>query len=172
MRSSINPRSTFLPNVNSFAPLLPGLIVRYVLAFILVFTVFINLAFILESTRNSRSSNPQGDAGDEIAGDETADDDDEDDDDYSARLSSQRTVDLRVVSSKPKIEISVGGAVVVENTKNRGIHVAVLHQATGALMAHRFYDTYQAHEDEALILFLNMISPGRVLVFTILDEGL
>lgn len=148
-----------------------GLIARYVLAFILVFTVFINLAFILESTRNSRSSNPQGDAGDEIAGDETADDDDEDDDDYSARLSSQRTVDLRVVSSKPKIEISVGGAVVVENTKNRGIHVAVLHQATGALMAHRFYDTYQAHEDEALILFLNMISPGRVLVFTILDEG-
>ncbi|XP_028393011.1 protein O-linked-mannose beta-1,2-N-acetylglucosaminyltransferase 1-like [Dendronephthya gigantea] len=146
-----------------------GKCVQWTLVFILFITVVVNVLFIMDTTskfRKQKLSNPN-----------------EEDKDFEERrnviIDSKdrgKSIDIEVHSSKDSVYVSVDGTKVMEETTTsesaRGTHVTVLHQSSGAIMATRTFDTYMSKEESAgLVLFLNMVSDGRILCFAVKDEA-
>lgn len=50
-------------------------------------------------------------------------------------------------------------------TAHRGVHLAVLHPHSGALMLYTFFRTCEARATKGLVNTLKSIQPGRILVF-------
>ena len=70
--------------------------------------------------------------------------------------------------------LSIDGDVVYTSSNEeteRSLHVVVLSQETGRIMATRRFDTYSPGADGELISFLEQLSPvGRVICFMAVDE--
>ncbi|WAR23362.1 PMGT1-like protein [Mya arenaria] len=85
-----------------------------------------------------------------------------------------RQARVEVTSSKQLVAVKVNGRNVYLNDgfdEDRGIHVLVLNQANLEVMARKVFDTYQKNEDDDMLRFLSNISPGRIIVYAIKDEG-
>ncbi|XP_065175092.1 protein O-linked-mannose beta-1,2-N-acetylglucosaminyltransferase 1-like [Sycon ciliatum] len=81
---------------------------------------------------------------------------------------------ITVISSHSRFSVMVNDKMLVQavgGDQDRGVHVAVLHPSTGRLMAHQVFDTYMDKTFDALVLFINSVTPGRLLCIAIKDEG-
>ena len=143
---------------------------QFILLIVLMVTVVINLLFIIDTSKRLKEESLMKSSSDEnsISFDER----------YNGlKLQSEslaKALNVKVLSSQSKVSVIVDGTTIKEDSdedKGRGIHVLILNQASGSVMAQRTFDTYSPHEDEAMALFLNMVSDGRVIIFTIKDEG-
>ncbi|XP_071846962.1 protein O-linked-mannose beta-1,2-N-acetylglucosaminyltransferase 1-like isoform X2 [Apostichopus japonicus] len=145
---------------------------QFVLFVILVITVGVNIAFIADTSRKVRDASYE-DLSEQSVGSIADTKGTKEEEDVVLDTLPQE-IDIEVLSSSNKVAISVEGITILEDEEKdggRGIHIMVLNQATGSVMAQQRFDTYTAHEDEAMVLFLNMVSDGRILIFAIKDEG-
>ena len=76
---------------------------------------------------------------------------------------------MEAKSSKDHVFISINGSKIYENNEKngRGIHVIVLNEVTGVIMATRIFDTYIPAAEKAMIIFLNMLQEGRIVIFLV-----
>ncbi|XP_076088215.1 protein O-linked-mannose beta-1,2-N-acetylglucosaminyltransferase 1-like isoform X1 [Mytilus galloprovincialis] len=133
---------------------------------VLIVTIVINITFILETSR--KMNDPQ--KMDEVNGGSTG----KEGRGNAVEMTKPKFLSVEVQSSKTSVVVKVDETVIIQDEefeKNRGIHIAVLNQATGSVMSKNIFDTYSQHEDEALLSYLKKISNGRIIVFTIKDEA-
>ncbi|XP_078317991.1 protein O-linked-mannose beta-1,2-N-acetylglucosaminyltransferase 1-like [Crassostrea virginica] len=129
---------------------------------ILIVTAIINISFIMDTHKKNKVNKERRVTDREKPADSV----------QAEKLSKE--ISLSVTSSKSLVFVTVNGAVVYQDDDfdvNRGIHLLVLNQATGGLMAKQVFDTYSAGEDQSMLNFVDRISQNRILIFSIKDEG-
>lgn len=138
------------------------------LVVVLLITIGINIMFILDTSRRLHDEALSARDGGELVDGKNRRNN------LRLQESQPKSLAIEVSSSQSKVSVTVDGTTILEDGeehKGRGIHVVVLNQASGSVMAQRTFDTYSPHEDEAMALFLNMVSDGRIIIFAIKDEG-
>ena len=82
-----------------------------------------------------------------------------------------KMINVEARSSKELVYVAVDGVRVYENAveggNSRGLHIIVLSQHTGDIMAKRIFDTYAQLLDDEILLFLKTLQEGRIVIFLV-----
>ena len=80
-------------------------------------------------------------------------------------------INVEARSSKELVYVAVDGVRVyedaIEGGSSRGLHIIVLSQHTGDIMAKRIFDTYAQLLDDEILLFLKILQEGRIVIFLV-----
>jgi len=171
-----SPITFTIPCVNSRRKGCSGTCLRAILISILIVTVIFNVIFIMDHRRRfTENSNRVNNDENKHIKFERNDDSQRSNNIIKKQVSTGRIIKVEAKSSKENVYVSINGLKVYENSgiddAGRGIHVVVINEQNGIVMAKRVFDTYVPREDEAMILFLNMLQDGRIVVFMVKDEG-
>ncbi|XP_050689311.1 protein O-linked-mannose beta-1,2-N-acetylglucosaminyltransferase 1-like [Eriocheir sinensis] len=90
---------------------------------------------------------------------------------YKGHAITEKTVTLTLMSSQDKVFMSLNKREIYRNLGDRGIHLVVLNQYTGQVMARQVFDTFAVGLEEEMVEFIEDLSDGRILVFAVLDEA-
>jgi len=151
-----------------------GRLLQLVLFSVLIVTVVFNVMFIIDSSKRFRSTDQNSpypyDDNDEIV-------------DANIMLEQKEKVEeptgkminIEARSSKELVYVAIDGVRVYENAiegdSSRGLHIIVLSEHTGDIMAKRIFDTYAQLLDDEILLFLKILQEGRIVIFLVKDEG-
>jgi len=84
-------------------------------------------------------------------------------------------IDLEVQSDRKLVYVSINGIKIYEinesNDRNRGMHIIILNQQTGALMVSEVFDFYGGDSNNDFSQFLYSIHRSRITIFFIKDEA-
>ncbi|KAK7074635.1 Protein O-linked-mannose beta-1,2-N-acetylglucosaminyltransferase 1 [Halocaridina rubra] len=89
---------------------------------------------------------------------------------FKGHAITNQTVTLTLMSSSDKVFMSLNKREIYRNLGDRGIHLVVLNQHSGRVMAKRVFDTFTTGTEEEMAEFIDEIQDGRILVFAVLDE--
>ncbi|KAG7167862.1 O-linked-mannose beta-1-2-N-acetylglucosaminyltransferase 1-like 20 [Homarus americanus] len=84
---------------------------------------------------------------------------------------TNQTVTLTLMSSSDKVFMSLNKKEIYRNLGDRGLHLVVLNQHTGKVMARQVFDTFSVGVEEEMVEFIDDVRDGRILVFAVLDEA-
>ncbi|KAK8384382.1 hypothetical protein O3P69_009290 [Scylla paramamosain] len=90
---------------------------------------------------------------------------------YKGHAITNQTVTLTLMSSQDKVFMSLNKREIYRNLGDRGLHLVVLNQHTGQVMATQVFDTFSVGVEEEMVSFIDDITDGRILVFAVLDEA-
>ena len=81
-------------------------------------------------------------------------------------LGPRRSIKIEAMSSKDRVYINIDGFPTYESSSSsdRGVHMVILNQVTGAVMARRVFDTYLDLQEKEMVKFMQNVMDGRIIV--------
>lgn len=82
-------------------------------------------------------------------------------------------LELKITAGPDRVFIAINDSIIIQSDRkrDRGIHIAILHELRGYVMAYRKFDTFEVLICDELLEFLASVSKSRILILATKDEA-